>query len=153
MVGRGEDTLESACYWHEYFQFWTIDGVVRPFPRHFGPLQRGQTSTLSTFYFIFAYPASVVERHVTYTASALSAASVSPLLVVFHPMTVCAERTINCRVQVTRCLFALAFPLFGTQMFDALGLGVGNSLLAAVGIAVPDIYLVPIENDSGHGAA
>jgi len=47
-----------------------------------------------------------------YAASALSAASVS------------------------RCLFAFAFPLFGGQMFDALGLGMGNSLLAAIAIVM-----------------
>ncbi|KAI9513187.1 multidrug resistance protein 4 [Russula earlei] len=48
----------------------------------------------------------------TYAASALSAAS------------------------VTRSMLAFAFPLFGTQMFDALGLGPGNSLLAALAIVM-----------------
>ncbi|KAH9973090.1 major facilitator superfamily domain-containing protein [Lactifluus volemus] len=48
----------------------------------------------------------------TYAASALSAAS------------------------VTRSMLAFAFPLFGSQMFDALGLGLGNSLLALLTIAL-----------------
>lgn len=39
-------------------------------------------------------------------------------------------------LQVTRCLLAFAFPLFGSQMFDVLGLGLGNSLLALLAIAL-----------------
>jgi hypothetical protein len=39
-------------------------------------------------------------------------------------------------MQVSRSLLAFAFPMFGAQMFEALGLGVGNSLLAAVAIAM-----------------
>ena len=31
-------------------------------------------------------------------------------------------------------MLAFIFPLFGTQMFENLGLGVGNSLLAAIAI-------------------
>jgi hypothetical protein len=46
----------------------------------------------------------------TYAASALSAAS------------------------VFRALFGFAFPLFGEQMFAALGYGGGNSLLAGIAI-------------------
>ena len=41
-------------------------------------------------FFLFAYPAPVVDTF-TCAASALSAASVSPLRVAFHPMTACAE--------------------------------------------------------------
>jgi hypothetical protein len=33
-------------------------------------------------------------------------------------------------------MLAFAFPLLGPQMFDALGLGVGNSLLAALAIVM-----------------
>jgi hypothetical protein len=33
-------------------------------------------------------------------------------------------------------MLAFAFPLFGSQMFDALGLGLGNSLLALLTIAL-----------------
>ena len=46
----------------------------------------------------------------TYAASALAAAS------------------------VLRAIFGFAFPLFGQQMFDALGQGGGNSLLAGMAI-------------------
>ena len=46
----------------------------------------------------------------TYAASALAAAS------------------------VFRSLLGFAFPLFGSQMFDKLGLGGGNSLLAGLAI-------------------
>ncbi|KAF9023683.1 MFS general substrate transporter [Hymenopellis radicata] len=35
---------------------------------------------------------------------------------------------------VFRCLLGFAFPLFGGQMFDALGLGGGNSLLGGIAI-------------------
>ncbi|KAI0352812.1 multidrug resistance protein 4 [Trametes cingulata] len=48
----------------------------------------------------------------TYAASALAAAS------------------------VFRSMLGFAFPLFGSQMFDALGLGGGNSLLAALAIVL-----------------
>lgn len=48
----------------------------------------------------------------TYAASALAAASVS------------------------RCVLGFAFPLFGTQMFEALGYGGGNSLLAGLAIVL-----------------
>jgi len=37
---------------------------------------------------------------------------------------------------VLRSLLAFAFPLFGTQMYDALGLGGGNSLLAGLAIVL-----------------
>ncbi|KAM6492968.1 multidrug resistance protein 4 [Amanita muscaria] len=37
---------------------------------------------------------------------------------------------------VFRSLFAFAFPLFGSQMYAALGLGGGNSLLAALAIVL-----------------
>jgi len=33
-------------------------------------------------------------------------------------------------------LLAFAFPLFGTQMFDKLGYGGGNSLLAGIAIII-----------------
>ena len=48
----------------------------------------------------------------TYAASALAAAS------------------------VFRSMLGFAFPLFGQQMFDTLGLGGGNSLLAGLAIAL-----------------
>jgi hypothetical protein len=50
-------------------------------------------------------------------------------------MIVCAESAVNRFMQVSRSLLAFAFPLFGAQMFQALGLGVGNSLLAVLAIA------------------
>jgi len=55
-------------------------------------------------------------------------------------------------------LFDFAFPLFGTQIFDALSLGVGNPLLAAVGIVMgmpcrSQFLSGSMENDSGHRAA
>jgi hypothetical protein len=71
----------------------------------------------------------------THAASALSAASVR-LLAVFYPAIVCAESAVNRRMQVSRSLLAFAFPLFGAQMFRALGLGVGNSLLAVLAIVM-----------------
>ncbi|KAI0650616.1 multidrug resistance protein 4 [Trametes meyenii] len=37
---------------------------------------------------------------------------------------------------VLRSIFGCAFPLFGSQMFDKLGLGGGNSLLAGLAIAL-----------------
>jgi hypothetical protein len=37
---------------------------------------------------------------------------------------------------VFRSLLGFAFPLFGKQMFDALGEGGGNSLLAGISIIV-----------------
>ncbi|KAK7062206.1 hypothetical protein R3P38DRAFT_3303206 [Favolaschia claudopus] len=47
-------------------------------------------------------------------------------------------------LQVLRCMLGFGFPLFGKQMFDALGLGGGNSLLGGLtivlGIPFP-IYL------------
>ena len=48
----------------------------------------------------------------TFAASALAAASVS------------------------RCVLGFAFPLFGVQMFDRLGYGGGNSLLAGLAIVL-----------------
>lgn len=38
--------------------------------------------------------------------------------------------------QVSRSLVGFAFPLFGQQMFDALGYGGGNSLLAGLAIVL-----------------
>lgn len=35
-----------------------------------------------------------------------------------------------------RCALAFAFPLFGEAMFDKLGFGGGNSLLAALSIVL-----------------
>ncbi|KAH9943321.1 multidrug resistance protein 4 [Epithele typhae] len=37
---------------------------------------------------------------------------------------------------VFRSMLGFAFPLFGTQMFDALGLGGGNSLLAGIAVVL-----------------
>ncbi|EED84483.1 predicted protein [Postia placenta Mad-698-R] len=37
---------------------------------------------------------------------------------------------------VFRSMLGFAFPLFGQQMFDALGFGGGNSLLAGLGIVI-----------------
>ncbi|KIY52336.1 MFS general substrate transporter [Fistulina hepatica ATCC 64428] len=37
---------------------------------------------------------------------------------------------------VFRCLSGFAFPLFASQMYDALGMGLGNSLLGAVSIVL-----------------
>jgi hypothetical protein len=36
--------------------------------------------------------------------------------------------------QLFRCLLGFAFPLFGSQMFDKLDMGPGNSLLGALAI-------------------
>ncbi|KAK7060904.1 hypothetical protein VNI00_000637 [Paramarasmius palmivorus] len=42
----------------------------------------------------------------------------------------------NAAASVFRSLLGFAFPLFGRQMFDALGLGGGNSLLAGLAIVL-----------------
>jgi hypothetical protein len=39
-------------------------------------------------------------------------------------------------LSVVRALFGFAFPLFATQMFDALGNGGGYSLLAGIAIVI-----------------
>jgi hypothetical protein len=43
---------------------------------------------------------------------------------------------------VFRSMLGFAFPLFGSQMFNALGYGGGNSLLAGMTIIHPSIILV-----------
>ncbi|KAI0746060.1 major facilitator superfamily domain-containing protein [Earliella scabrosa] len=63
---------------------------------------------MTTFQAIFLY---LVDAF-TFAASALAAASVS------------------------RCVLGFAFPLFGVQMFDRLGYGGGNSLLAGLAIVL-----------------
>jgi hypothetical protein len=42
----------------------------------------------------------------------------------------------NAAASVFRSLLGFAFPLFGRQMFDGLGLGGGNSLLAGLAIVL-----------------
>ncbi|KAH9994106.1 multidrug resistance protein 4 [Russula compacta] len=73
---------------------------------------------IGTFIFGFGVVMTLLPIHLylvdtfTYAASALSAATLS------------------------RSMLAFIFPLFGTQMFENLGLGVGNSLLAAIAIVM-----------------
>ena len=65
-----------------------------------------------------------------YAASALSAAAVCPLLLQGHQVL-----TENLW-QVFRSLLGFAFPLFAQQMYDALGYGGGNSLLAGLALVL-----------------
>ena len=64
-----------------------------------------------------------------YAASAVAASSVRPRLVCYTPSLLT-----RFTAQLFRSLLGFAFPLFGKQMFDALGLGPGNSLLGGLAI-------------------
>lgn len=67
----------------------------------------------------------------TYAASALAAASVSSNTTYYA----CSTRLIyDFPRQVFRSMLGFAFPLFGAQMYAALGNGGGNSLLAGLAI-------------------
>lgn len=74
----------------------------------------------------------------TYSASALSASAVRPSSP--QPLYIQSRQQLNCDPfffwQVTRSMLAFALPLAGAQMFDALGLGMGNTLLAVLAIVM-----------------
>ena len=118
------------------------------FPRHFEPLQRGLIPIINLVKFFFAYPASVVDTF-THVASALPASSVCRLRVVFHPMTVFVERTVS-----KSGAWPWHFPCLGFRCSRlwASAWATRSSLQSELP-AVPDFYLVPMENDSGQGAA
>lgn len=44
--------------------------------------------------------------------------------------------SVSASASVLRFLLAFVFPLFGQQMFDVMGVGGGNSLLAGVSIVL-----------------
>ena len=77
MVGRGEDTLDNAHYWHRHFWFWNDDDVVRPLLGAFGPIL-----TLSIFSLLCLHLSLPIHLYLvdsfSFAASALSAASVRP---------------------------------------------------------------------------
>ena len=77
MVGRGEDTLDHAHYWHRYLWFWNDDDVVRPLRRAFGPILTLSTFSLLCLHFSLPIHLYLVDSF-SYAASALSAASVRP---------------------------------------------------------------------------
>jgi hypothetical protein len=56
-----------------------------------------------------------------YAASAISAASVNCILITL-------VKGLLTFLQVLRSLLGFAFPLFGSQMYKAMGLGGGNSV-------------------------
>lgn len=75
----------------------------------------------------------------TYAASALAAAAVSSVFSAFTLRYILPSYLTlihSYLLQVFRSVLAFAFPLFGEQMYAALGYGGGNSLLAGLAIVV-----------------
>lgn len=108
MVGAGKDPLDHAHHWHGYLRIWDDDHVVSPSPVL---LPREPLFTHASPSSSLPIQLYLVDTF-TFAASALAAAS------------------------VFRSMLGFAFPLFGSQMFAALGVGGGNSLLAGLAIAL-----------------
>ena len=81
----------------------------------------------------------------TYAASAVSAAAVSLVPFFIPPFSIppfsksthlVENNRTDSPLQFFRSLFGFAFPLFAQDMFNALGLGGGMSLLAGVAIVL-----------------
>ena len=107
MVGTGADSLDHAHHWNGNLWVWDDDYLVRLL------LEIPSPYILTAVTILRSLPIQLyLVDTFTYAASALAAAS------------------------VFRSMLGFAFPLFGQQMFNALGLGGGNSLLAGLAIVL-----------------
>lgn len=106
MVSGGKASLDHAYNWNWDFRLRAYDVFVSFCFHQRLPLNLTQLN-------IYSLPIQLyLVDSFTYAASALSAAS------------------------VLRSLLGFAFPLFGSQMYAALGIGGGNSLLAGLAIVI-----------------
>lgn len=123
MVCGRENPLDYAHYRHWNIRLWTYDLLVRT-----------NLNCLSVYQLLTqppAFPSS-------YTSLTRSHTLPAP-----HPLRPCFESTYLLTYSPSTTVFILfssflgfVFPLFGTQMYNALGLGPGNSMLAGLAIVI-----------------